>query len=65
MASAEVVLVLEHSQSPSPRLRWWSWPKGHHLRHVAGGDLLFLAGIYVLLWAHTVAVLQVLVYAGR
>ena len=24
----------------------------------------FLAGIYVLLWAHTVAVLQVLVYAG-
>lgn len=24
----------------------------------------FLAGIYVLLWAHTIAVLQVLVYAG-
>jgi NADH-quinone oxidoreductase subunit J len=24
----------------------------------------FLAGIYVLLWAHTVAVMQVLVYAG-
>src|ERR1700704_3604853 len=24
----------------------------------------FLAGIYVLLWAHTVAALQVLVYAG-
>ena len=24
----------------------------------------FLAGIYVLLWAHTVAILQVLVYAG-
>jgi NADH-quinone oxidoreductase subunit J len=24
----------------------------------------FLAGVYVLLWAHTVAVLQVLVYAG-
>ncbi len=24
----------------------------------------FLAGIYVLLWAHTIAILQVLVYAG-
>ena len=24
----------------------------------------FLSGIYVLLWAHTIAVLQVLVYAG-
>src|SRR3954453_19647778 len=24
----------------------------------------FLAGLYVLLWAHTIAVLQVLVYAG-
>src|SRR5690349_23383533 len=24
----------------------------------------FLAGIYVLLWAHTIAVMQVLVYAG-
>ncbi len=24
----------------------------------------FLAGIYVLLWAHTIAALQVLVYAG-
>src|SRR3954454_18177457 len=24
----------------------------------------FLAGIYVLLWAHTIAVIQVLVYAG-
>jgi NADH-quinone oxidoreductase subunit J len=28
------------------------------------GTFFFLAGIYVLLWAHTVAVLQVLVYAG-
>jgi len=28
------------------------------------GAFFFLAGIYVLLWAHTVAVLQVLVYAG-
>jgi NADH-quinone oxidoreductase subunit J len=27
-------------------------------------SFFFLAGIYVLLWAHTVAVLQVLVYAG-
>ncbi len=29
---------------------------------VAG--FFFLAGVYVLLWAHTIAVLQVLVYAG-
>lgn len=28
------------------------------------GTFFFLAGIYVLLWAHTIAVLQVLVYAG-
>jgi NADH-quinone oxidoreductase subunit J len=28
------------------------------------GAFFFLAGIYVLLWAHTIAVLQVLVYAG-
>jgi len=28
------------------------------------GSFFFLAGIYVLLWAHTIAVLQVLVYAG-
>src|SRR5215813_12582348 len=28
------------------------------------GTFFFLAGIYVLLWAHTVAALQVLVYAG-
>ncbi|MFZ5468686.1 MAG: NADH-quinone oxidoreductase subunit J [Myxococcota bacterium] len=28
------------------------------------GTFFFLAGEYVLLWAHTVAVLQVLVYAG-
>jgi NADH-quinone oxidoreductase subunit J len=27
-------------------------------------SFFFLAGIYVLLWAHTIAVLQVLVYAG-
>lgn len=27
-------------------------------------SFFFLAGIYVLLWAHTVAVLQILVYAG-
>lgn len=27
-------------------------------------SFFFLAGLYVLLWAHTVAVLQVLVYAG-
>ena len=28
------------------------------------GAFFFLAGIYVLLWAHTIAILQVLVYAG-
>jgi NADH-quinone oxidoreductase subunit J len=28
------------------------------------GTFFFLAGIYVLLWAHTIAALQVLVYAG-
>jgi NADH-quinone oxidoreductase subunit J len=28
------------------------------------GTFFFLAGLYVLLWAHTIAVLQVLVYAG-
>jgi NADH-quinone oxidoreductase subunit J len=28
------------------------------------GSFFFLAGIYVLLWAHTIAVLQILVYAG-
>ena len=28
------------------------------------GAFFFLAGLYVLLWAHTIAVLQVLVYAG-
>lgn len=27
-------------------------------------SFFFLAGIYVLLWAHTIAVLQILVYAG-
>jgi NADH-quinone oxidoreductase subunit J len=27
-------------------------------------DFFFLAGTYVLLWAHTIAVLQILVYAG-
>ena len=27
-------------------------------------SFFFLAGIYVLLWAHTIAVIQVLVYAG-
>ncbi len=27
-------------------------------------SFFFLAGIYVLLWAHTIAALQVLVYAG-
>lgn len=28
------------------------------------GTFFFLAGVYVLLWAHTIAALQVLVYAG-
>ncbi len=28
------------------------------------GTFFFLAGVYVLLWAHTIAVIQVLVYAG-
>jgi NADH-quinone oxidoreductase subunit J len=28
------------------------------------GTFFFLAGIYALLWAHTIAVIQVLVYAG-
>ena len=28
------------------------------------GAFFFLAGLYVLLWAHTIAVLQILVYAG-
>ena len=28
------------------------------------GTFFFIAGIYILLWAHTIAVLQVLVYAG-
>jgi NADH-quinone oxidoreductase subunit J len=37
-------------------------PVGSAMSLVAA--FFFLAGIYVLLWAHTIAVLQILVYAG-
>jgi len=41
---------------------WAKSPMSSAMSLVA--TFFFLAGVYVLLWAHTIAVLQVLVYAG-